>query len=175
MTTLILILGLFCLILGLFCLILGLFCHLLGLYLVRYTGNRAFHCDNTQSKRTHSIVREHILTDLDRYTGNRAFHCDNTPTCATPQSRAAVCTSVKRALFMCQKSPIRVAKETYSHARHLNLGLRYAHKCQKSPIHVLKRALFMCPKRPIHVSNETYSCGKRNKCQESPMHVAKET
>ena len=67
----------------------------------------------------------------------------------------AVCISVTRDLFMCQKRPIHVPKETYSYGK-------------KRPIHMAKRGLFtlasdyVLHQVTIHMAKETYLNGKKD-------------
>ena len=82
----------------------------------------------------------------------------------------------QRDLYIWQKRPIHMAKETYDckadaewmHQVQGSLKETQSHskrdlfKWQKRPIHIAKEDLFKWQKRPIHIAKETYSNGKRD-------------
>ena len=73
----------------------------------------------------------------------------------------------------CQKSPIRMAKETYYSDKRGLMRLAVS----KETYSYGKRDLFIWQKRPIHMAKETYSYGKRDLFiwQKRPNPTAKET
>ena len=79
--------------------------------------------------------------------------CQLVPRCASVLQETYSC--AKRDLFMCQKRPVHVPKETYSYGK-------------KRPIHMAKRGLFtlasdyVLHQVTIHMAKETYLNGKKD-------------
>ena len=140
---------------GLFCTLQASFVYLMGLFC---TSQASFVPEHCRSGGGGGYIHIHMEGG-----GGGAY----TQASFVPEHCRSVLTSyAKRDLFICQKRPIPVPKETCSYL------------CQKRPIPMpketyscAKRDLFLCQKRPIPMPKETYSCAKRDLflCQKRPI------